>query len=46
MSDYSIPIAGIPFSQEIADSFLANPDGGGGLHGYLGFRITAAGPGS
>lgn len=45
MSDYSIPVADVPFSQEIADSFLANRDGGGGLHGYLGFRITAAGPG-
>lgn len=34
------------FSDKVAERFLANPGGGGGLHEFLGFRITDVGPGT
>ncbi len=34
------------FSQKVADNFLENTRGGGGLHEYLGIRIIAVGPGT
>ena len=36
----------IPFNQKIADGFLDNKGGAGGLHDFLGINIIAAEPGT
>lgn len=46
MSNLDVPATEIPFNQDIANGFLANRGGAGGLHKYLGFKITSAGPGT
>lgn len=35
----------IPFDEDIANNFLKNKGGAGGLHNFLGFKMVEAGPG-
>lgn len=44
MSDRNKPE--FEFSQKVADGFLANRAGAGGLHEYLGIRVVDVGPGT
>lgn len=46
MSHFEVPGREVPFDQKIADGFLANRGSAGGLHQYLGLKISDAGPGT
>lgn len=44
MSD--VPAPKFEYNEQIAERFLGNPKGAGGLHEYLGFEIVDVGPGT
>jgi uncharacterized protein (TIGR00369 family) len=41
-----IPQPNFDYNETIAERFLSNPAGAGGLHEYLGFQIVDVGPGT
>lgn len=45
-SDFKLPSPRVEFNEEIAKRFLANISGAGGLHAFLGIKITDAGVGT